>query len=138
MLKLMSSESVMPCNHLILGHPLLLLPSIFLNIRVFSNESPLHTRWPSIGVSASASLQPHGLQHVSPPCPSPTPGGYSNLGPLRSLICLPAILIPICASSSPAFLMMHSAYKLNKQVTIYSFDVFFFQFGTSLFFYVQF
>ena len=46
LLKLMSIESVMPSNHLILCHPLLLLPSIFPSIRVFSNESALHIRWP--------------------------------------------------------------------------------------------
>ena len=45
-LKLMSTESVMPSNHLILCCPLLLLPSIFPNISVFSNESALHIRWP--------------------------------------------------------------------------------------------
>ena len=44
--KLMSIESVMPSNHLILCCPLLLLPSIFPNIRVFSNESALRIRWP--------------------------------------------------------------------------------------------
>ena len=44
--KPMSIESVMPSNHLILCCPLLLLPSIFLSIRVFSNESALHIRWP--------------------------------------------------------------------------------------------
>ena len=44
--KLMSIESVMPSNHLILYHSLLLLPSIFPSIRVFSNESALHIRWP--------------------------------------------------------------------------------------------
>ena len=42
----MSVESVMPSSHLILCCPLLLLPSIFPSIRVFSNESPLHIRWP--------------------------------------------------------------------------------------------
>ena len=42
----MSIESVMPSNHLILGHPLLLPPSIFPSIRVFSNESVLRIRWP--------------------------------------------------------------------------------------------
>ena len=42
----MSIESVMPSNHLILCRPLLLLPSIFPSIRVFSNESALHIRWP--------------------------------------------------------------------------------------------
>ena len=46
LLKLMSIESVMPSNHLILCHHLLLLPSIFPSIRVFSNESALHIRWP--------------------------------------------------------------------------------------------
>ena len=86
LLELMSIESVMPSNHLILCHRLLLPSSIFPSIRVFSNESVLHTRWPSIGVSASApvllmniqdwfplewtgwiSLQSKGLWRVSTP-----------------------------------------------------------------------
>ena len=46
LLKLMSIVSVMPSNHLILCHPLLLPPSVFPSIRVFSNESVLHIRWP--------------------------------------------------------------------------------------------
>ena len=46
LLKRMSTESVMPSNHLILSRPLPLLPSIFPSIRVFSNESALHIRWP--------------------------------------------------------------------------------------------
>ena len=46
LLKLTSTESVMPSNHLILCHPHLLPPSIFPSIRVFSNESALHIRWP--------------------------------------------------------------------------------------------
>ena len=46
LLKPMSIQSVMPSNHLILCHPLLLLPSIFLSIRVLSNESALCIRWP--------------------------------------------------------------------------------------------
>ena len=46
LLKLMSTESVMPSNRLILCHPLLLLPSIFPSIRVYSNQSVLHIRWP--------------------------------------------------------------------------------------------
>ena len=46
LLKLMYIELVMPSNHLILCHPLLLLPSIFPSIRVFSNESVLRIRWP--------------------------------------------------------------------------------------------
>ena len=56
MLKLMSIESVMPSNHLILCHPLLLLPSVFLSIRVFSKELTLRIRWPkywSFSVSPS-------------------------------------------------------------------------------------
>ena len=60
--KPMSIESVMPSNHLILCHPLLLLTSIFPSIRVFSNESALHIRWPSIGVSASTSVLPMNTQ----------------------------------------------------------------------------
>ena len=46
LLKLMSTELVMPSNHLILCHPLLLLPSMFPSIRIFSNESVLCIRWP--------------------------------------------------------------------------------------------
>ena len=58
LLKLMSIESVMPSNHLILCRPLLLLPSIFPTTRVFSNESTLRIRWPtyyrfSFGISLS-------------------------------------------------------------------------------------
>ena len=54
------------------------------------------------------------------------------------MVFLPAILIPACASSSPAFRMMYSAYKLNKQVDNIRLDVLLSQFGTSLLFYVQF
>ena len=62
--KLMSIESVMPSNHLILCHPLLLLRSIFPNIRVFSNESALRIRWPkywSFSFSISPSNEYSGL-----------------------------------------------------------------------------
>ena len=64
LLKLMSIESVMPSNHLILCHPLLLSPSIFPSIRVFSNESALHIRWPkywSFSFSISPSNEYSGL-----------------------------------------------------------------------------
>ena len=57
LLKLMSIESVMPSSHLILYRPLLLLSSIFLSIRGFSNESALHIRWPKYG-SFSFSISP--------------------------------------------------------------------------------
>ena len=55
LLKLMSIESVMPSNYLFPCCPLL-LPSVFPSIRVFSNESALHVRWPSFGALASASV----------------------------------------------------------------------------------
>ena len=61
--KLMSIESVMPSNHFVLCHPLL-SPSIFPSIRVFSNESALHIRWPkywSFGFSISPSNEQSGL-----------------------------------------------------------------------------
>ena len=64
LLKLMSLESVMPSNHLILCHPLLRLPSIFPSIRVFSNESVLHIRWPNywgFSFSISPSKESSGL-----------------------------------------------------------------------------
>ena len=57
LLKLMSIESMMPPNHLILCHPLLLLPSIFHSIRVFSNDSVLCIRWPKYR-SFSFSINP--------------------------------------------------------------------------------
>jgi len=62
LLKLMSVKSMMPSNHLILCRPLLLLPSIFLSIRVFSNESVLRISGQSIRVSASASVLPMNIQ----------------------------------------------------------------------------
>ena len=82
LLKLTSIESVMPSNHLILCCPLLLLPSIFPTIRIFSNESVLHIRWPkywsfgfiispsnetqdwSLGWTGWISLQSKGLSRV--------------------------------------------------------------------------
>ena len=63
-LKLMSIESVMPSNHLILCRPLLLLPSIFPSLRVFSDESALHIRWPkywSFSFNISPSNEHSGL-----------------------------------------------------------------------------
>ena len=63
-LRLMSIKSVMPSSHLILCHPLLLLPSIFPSIWVFSNESGLHIRWPeywSFSFSISPSNECSGL-----------------------------------------------------------------------------
>ena len=64
LLRLMSIELVMPSKHLIFCHPLLFSPSIFPSIRVFSNESVLHSRWPkfwSFNFSISASNEYSGL-----------------------------------------------------------------------------
>ena len=64
LLRLMSIESVMPSNHLILCHPLLLLPSIFPSIRVFFDDSALHIKWPkywSFSFSISPSNEYSGL-----------------------------------------------------------------------------
>ena len=64
LLKFMSIKSVMPANHLILCHPLLLLPSVFPSIKVFSNESVLHIRWPkywSLSFNISPSNEHPGL-----------------------------------------------------------------------------
>ena len=84
-LKLMSIESVMPSNHLILCHPLLLLPSIFPSIRVFCSESVLCNRWPkdcSFSFSISPSNEYLGLISFRM--------GYLNLlavqGTLKSLL----------------------------------------------------
>ena len=77
LLKLTSIESVMPSNHLILCYPLLLLPSIFPSIRIFSNESALHIRWSkywSFSFSICPSSEYSGLisfrmsQLVGSPC----------------------------------------------------------------------
>ena len=64
LLELMSIESMMPFNHLVLCHPLLFLPSIFPSVRVFSNDSALRIRWPkfwSFGLSISPSNEYSGL-----------------------------------------------------------------------------
>ena len=64
LIKLMCIESVMPSNHLILCQPLLLLPSIFHSISIFSNESALHIKWPkywSFNFSISPSNEYSGL-----------------------------------------------------------------------------
>ena len=66
LLKLISIESVMPSNHLILCRPLLLLPSIFPSIRVFSMSQLFASGGQSIGVSASTSVLPMNTQDWSP------------------------------------------------------------------------
>ena len=110
LLKLMSIESVMPFNHLILCCPLLLLPSIFPSIRVFSNESVLLIRWPkywSFRFSISPSNEYSGLISfridwfdllavqgtLQEPSPTPQLKSISSLTPC--LLCGPA-LTSIC------------------------------------------
>ena len=66
LLKLMSIESVIPSNHHILCCPLLLLPSMFPSIRVFSSESAVCIRWPKFGASASASVLLMNIQDWFP------------------------------------------------------------------------
>ena len=64
LLKLLSIEFMMPCNHLILCHPLLLLPSVLSSIRVFSSESALLFRWPKYWASGLTSVLPMNI-HVN-------------------------------------------------------------------------
>ena len=66
LLKHTSIESVIPSNHLILCRTLLLPPSIFPSIGVFTNESALRIRWPNIGVSTSASVFPMNIHNWFP------------------------------------------------------------------------
>ena len=85
MLKLMSMESVMTFNHLILSHSLLLLPSIFPNIKVFSIESVLHIRWPkhwSLTFSISPPNEHSGLISFRIDCLDP----LAVQGTLKSLL----------------------------------------------------
>ena len=83
LLKLMSIESVRPSNHLILCHPLLLLPSILPSIRVFSSESVIHIRWPkywSFSLSISPSNEYSGLISFRVDCwISLKSKGFSNI-----------------------------------------------------------
>ena len=115
LLKLMSIDLVMPSNHLILGCPLLLLPSIFPSIRVFSNESVLHIRWPKYGgfsFSISPSNEYSGLisfrMHwlVGSPC-SPRDSQESSPTPqFKSVISL-----VLCFLYSPTLIAIHDYWK---------------------------
>ena len=97
LLKFMSIESVMPSNHLIICCPLLLPPSIFSSIRVFSNESALRIRWPkgwSFSFSISCSSEYSGLisfgmdwLYLLAVQGTLVQGGYTNLQSHHSLCC---------------------------------------------------
>ena len=102
LLKLMSIESMMPSNHFILCSPLLLLPSIFSSIRVFSNESVLHMRWPKYW-SFSFSISP--------------PNKYSGLISFRmdwlDIVAVQGTLKSVFQYHSPkASILWHSAFFL--------------------------
>ena len=106
-LKLMSIESVMPSNHLILCHPLLFPPSIFPSIRVFPNEPVLHIRWPkywsfSFRISSSNEysglisftmdwLDPLVVQESYSQESSPTPQFKSINSSVLSFLCSPTL-----------------------------------------------
>ena len=82
LLTLMSIESVMPSKHLILCHPLLFLSPIFPSIRVFSNESDLHIRWPkywSFSFSISPSSEYSGLIQVHAQQAAKLPGKFLSM-----------------------------------------------------------
>ena len=100
LLKLMSFELMMPFNHLILCHPLLLLPSIFPSISVFSNESVLHIRWPkywSFSFNVSPSSEHSGLISFRMDCLDL----LAVQGTLKSLL---------QHHSSKASILLHSAF----------------------------
>ena len=102
LLKLMSIKLVIPSNHVIICHPLLLLPSIFPNIRVFSKESVLHIRWPKYW-SFSFSISPSNE--------------YSRLISFRIdgfvLLVLQATLKSLLQyHSSKASILQHSAFSI--------------------------
>ena len=119
LLKLMSIESVMPSNHPILCCPLLLLPSIFPSIRVFSNESVLHIRWPkywSFSFSISSSSEYLGLISFR----------IDWLDLLQSLIdsqeSSPTLQFKSISSSELSFLYSPTLTTIHDYVKNYSFD----------------
>ena len=99
LLKPMSIVSVMPSNHLILRHPLLLLPSIFPSIRVFSNESALCIRWPKYW-SFSLNISPSN-EH---------PGLISFRMDWLDLLAVQGTLKSLLQHSSKASILSHSAF----------------------------
>ena len=101
LLKLISITSVMPSNHLIPCHPLLLSPSIFPSIRVFSNESALHIRWPkhwNFSYSISPSNEYSGLISLRMDCLDV----FAVQGTLKSLL--------QCHKNSKASILQCSAF----------------------------
>ena len=137
LLKLMSIELLMPSNHLIFCRPLFLLPSILASVRVFSNESVLHIRWPkdwSLSFSISPSNDYSGLISFRIDCfdllavqgtqePSPTPQFKSINSPALSFLYGPILIHtqllekpqlwiygPLSAKECPCFLICSLPY----------------------------
>ena len=114
LLELMSVESVMPSNHLILCHPLLLLPSIFPNIRVFSSASVLHIRWPkcwSFSFSISPSNEYSGLisfrmDWVVSPC---SPKDSQESSPTPQFKSISSLVLSFLYSPTPT--SIHNCWK---------------------------
>ena len=107
--KLMSIESVMPSSHLILCHPLLLLPSVFPSIRVFSNESVLPIRWPkywSFSFSISPSNEYSGL--------------ISFMMDWLDLLAVQGTLNSLQYHSSKASILWHSAFFMVRRTFIFN------------------
>ena len=107
----MSIESVMPSNHLILCRPLLLLPSIFPSIRVFSNESALHIRWPKYW-SYSFSISPSNkysefiffrIDSFAPFCPRDFQESSTHSS---------KVLILQCSAFGPTLTYIHNYWKI--------------------------
>ena len=94
LLRLMSTESVMPLNHLILCHPLLLLPSIFPALGSFQKSQFFASGGQSIGVSVSTSVLPMNIQEISP-------RNFAAQGTLKSLL---------QHHNSKASILQHSAF----------------------------
>ena len=108
LLKLMSIESVMPSNHLILCHPLLHLSSIFPSIRVFSNESALHNKWPKYW-SFSFSISPSN-EH---------PGLIFRMDSLHPLAVQRTLKSLLQHHSSKASILGHSAFFIVQLSHLY-------------------
>ena len=105
--KLTSIESVMPSNRLVLCHPILFLPSIFLSIRVFSNESALHIWWPKYW-SFSFSISPSNEY----------PGLISFRIDWFDLHAVQGTLKNLLRHNSKALIFWHSAFFINYQCNI--------------------
>ena len=104
LLKLMSIKSVMASNHLVLCHPLILLPSIFPSIRVFSNESVLRIRWPKYR-SFSFSISPS----------KEIPGLISRMGWLDLLAVQGTLKSLLQHHSSKAWILWHSVFFIRAK-----------------------